>query len=58
MSDRVWKSVYPYGVRHSKQLSLNKFFDPSTPSLLVGDHPCWVTILGLVATGVWNGVYP
>ena len=28
------------------------FFDPSTPSLLVGDHP-W-----LVTNGVWKGVYP
>ena len=29
---------------HSR-FSLNKFFDPSTPSLLVGDHPWLVTIL-------------
>ena len=54
----LMKGVYPYVFGHSKQLLLNKFFDPSTPSLLVGDHPWWVTILGLVADGVWKGVYP
>ena len=52
MADRVWKGVDPQVFGHSKQLSLNKFLDPSTPSLLVGDHPWWVTILGLVADGV------
>ena len=49
VADGVW--MYPYVFGHSKQLSQNKFFDPSTPSLLVGDHPWWVTILGFVADG-------
>ena len=31
MADRVWKGVYPSTFGPSKQLSLNKFFDPSTP---------------------------
>ena len=39
MADGVWKGVYPWGFGHSKQLSLNKFFDLTTTSLLVGDHP-------------------
>ena len=29
MADGVWKGVFG----HSKQLPLNKFFDPSTPSM-------------------------
>ena len=33
MADGVWKGVYPWVFGHSKQLSLNKFFDPSTPSM-------------------------
>ena len=33
MADRVWKGVYSRGFGHSKILSLNKFFDPSTPSM-------------------------
>ena len=33
MTDGVWKGVYPQVFGHSKQLSLNKFFDPSTPSM-------------------------
>ena len=36
MADRVWKDVYPWVFGHSKQLSLNKFFDPSTPSMRKG----------------------
>ena len=32
----VWKGVYPQVFGHSKQLSLNKFFDPSTPSMRKG----------------------
>ena len=35
MADGVWKGVYPDFGR-SKQLSLNKFFDPSTPSMRKG----------------------
>ena len=33
MADGVWKGVYPQVFGHSKQLSLNKFVDPSTPSM-------------------------
>ena len=33
MADGVWKGVYPWVFRHSKQLSQNKFFDPSTLSM-------------------------
>ena len=33
MADRVWKGVYPQVFGRSKQLSLNKFSDPSTPSM-------------------------
>ena len=33
MADEVWKGVYPYVLGHSRQLSLNKFLDPSTPSM-------------------------
>ena len=36
MADRVWKGVSPLVVGHSKQLSLNKFFDPSIPSMRKG----------------------
>ena len=33
VADGVWKGVYPWVFGHSKQLSLYKFFDPSTPSM-------------------------
>ena len=33
MADKVWKRVYPQVLGRSRQLSLNKFFDPSTPSM-------------------------
>ena len=33
MAEGVWKSVYPQVFGRSRQLSLNKFFDPSTPSM-------------------------
>ena len=33
MADGVWKGVQPYVIDHFKKLSLNKFFDPSTPSM-------------------------
>ena len=36
MADVVWKGVYPYFFWRSKQLSQNKFFDPSTPSMRKG----------------------
>ena len=33
MADRVWKGVYPLVLGSSRQLSLYKFLDPSTPSV-------------------------
>ena len=33
MAEGVWKGVYPWVFGRSKQLSLNKFFDLSTPSM-------------------------
>ena len=36
MADGVWKGVQPQVIGHFKQLSLNKFFDPSTPSMRKG----------------------
>ena len=33
MADGVWKDVYTWVFGCSWQLSLNKFFDPSTPSM-------------------------
>ena len=33
MADGVWKGVYPQVLGRSRQLSLNKFFDPSAPSM-------------------------
>ena len=36
MADWVWKGVYPLVFGCSKQLLLNKFFDPSTPSMRKG----------------------
>ena len=33
MVEGVWKGVYPLVFGHSKQLSLNKLFDPNTPSM-------------------------
>ena len=36
MAEGVWKGVYPQVFGRSKQLSLNKFFDPSTPSMRKG----------------------
>ena len=36
MVDGVRKSVNPQDFGRSKQLSLNKFFDPSTPSMRKG----------------------
>ena len=38
MADGVWKGVYPQGFSLSKQLSLNEFFDPSTPSMRKVDN--------------------
>ena len=36
MVDGVWKGVQPYVIGHFKQLSINKFFDPSTPYMRKG----------------------
>ena len=36
MAEGVWKGVYPKVFGRSKQLSLNKFFDQSTPSMKKG----------------------
>ena len=36
MAKGVWKGVYPQVFGRSRQLSLNKFFDPSTPSMRKG----------------------
>ena len=36
MVDGVWKGVNPLVFGRSKQLLLNKFFDPSTPSMRKG----------------------
>ena len=33
MADGVWKDVNPQVFVRSKQLSQNKFFEPSTPSM-------------------------
>ena len=36
MAEGVWKGAYPQVFGRSKQLLLNKFFDPSTPSMRKG----------------------
>ena len=36
MADGVWEGVYPKVLRCSRQLLLNKYFDPSTPSMRKG----------------------
>ena len=36
MADGVWKGVYPQVLGRFRQLSLNKFFDPSAPSMKKG----------------------
>ena len=38
MANGVWKGVYLQVFGHSKQLSQNKFFDPSTPSMIKVDN--------------------
>ena len=37
MANRVWKGAYPLVFGRSGQLSQNKFFDPSTPSVRKGN---------------------
>ena len=41
MADGIWKDVYHYVFGRSKQLSLNKIFDPSTPSMRKGRVGEW-----------------
>ena len=42
MGDGVWKGVYTQVFGRSRQLSLNKLFDPSTPSMRKGcDREKW-----------------
>merc|ERR1719312_1078638 len=36
MAEGVWKGVYPLVFGRSRHFSLNKFFDPSTPSMRKG----------------------
>ena len=36
IGDGFWKGVYPYVFGRSRQLLLNMFFDPSTPSMRKG----------------------
>ena len=38
MADGVRKGVQPLVIGHFKQLSLNKFYYPSTPSMRKGDE--------------------
>ena len=38
MADGVWEGVNPQVFRRSKQHSLNKFFDPRTPSMRKVDN--------------------
>ena len=38
MADRVWKSVFPMVFGRSRQLSQNKFLDPSTYSMRKVDN--------------------
>ena len=37
MADRVWKSIHPKVFGCSRQLSLNRFSDPSTSDMRKGD---------------------
>ena len=43
--DGVWKGVYPQVFWHSKQLLLNKFFDPSTPSMRLAERQMLLPIM-------------
>ena len=38
MADGVWKGVQFWVIVHSKQLLLNRFFDPSTPCMRKGHN--------------------
>ena len=66
MADGVWKDVYPLVFGHSKQLLLNKFFDPSTPSMskgcdgekMGGGNGKWKRMMFIVATKVVAGRPP
>ena len=41
MADWVWKGVQPKVIGHFEPLLLNKFFDPSTPSMRKGRDGEW-----------------
>ena len=61
MADGVWKGVYPQVFGHSKQLSQNKFFDPSTPSMRKGrdgGESKMAARSPKMADGPWKGIYP
>ena len=47
-----WKGVYPQVFGHSKQLSLIKFIDPSTPSMTKGRDGEKKVMTFIVATNV------
>ena len=49
MADDIWKGVYPWVFGRSKQLSLNKFFDPIIWNYLGISGPIWDN-LGLSGT--------
>ena len=38
MADGVWKRIQPQVIDHFEPLLLNKFFDPSTPSIRKGRY--------------------
>ena len=52
MADGVWKGVQSKVIEHSDQRLLNKFFDPSTPSMRNTEPPA----KSKMADGVWKGV--
>ena len=61
MVEVVWKGVIPQVIGHFEPLSLNKIFDPSTPSMRNIEHlqnPKWPPGGPKMADGVWKGVQP
>ena len=55
MPDGVWKGVSPYVFGRSKQLSLKKFFDPSTPSMRKGRKGEWKMKMKMENNDVYSG---